>query len=167
MKASTRTTGRAGQAGATRTDVILALGTLALLFAVAGVPGTTEGPARRLHRARQQVEQAVDLARALATSTGAPHGVAFDPEGERLAIIDRAGRLARDPLTGQDALVALSPAAGPRVDLVQAAFGAGGSTIILDPQGVPFAGGRLQLRCADAALSLALDEATGRLEEER
>lgn len=147
---------RRSEAGITRVDTLLLAGTGLLLLMLAGVPGQ-EDPQAALSQARVTIDSAFDLARALSQSTGAPHGVVIDPDGDRLAVIDSKGRLARVP-EGAETLVDLA-ALGIDVELVD--FGPGGHTAIYDGAGVPLSEGRITLQCAGRRLDLRLDGATG------
>ena len=154
------------QRGATRTDLLLGVGVLGLLLSVAGIPGT-EGEKRVLEIAESRIRDALDLAAGLARSTQRAHGVAFDLEGERLAVIDADGRLAHDPLTGHESLVELGQGKLENaVDVTEADFGRGGRVVVFDARGLPLAGGRLRLVAGKEQRVLRVDPVTGFVDRE-
>ena len=155
------TRSRARQRGATRMDILLGVGVLALLFSVAGVPGS-KGDERVLEIAESRIRTAVDLASGMARSTGVPHGVAFDVEGERLAVIDVQGEVVQDPLTGHEGVVALGQGKlQDAVDVVHARFGPGRTVAVFGQDGLPLSGGNVLLVSGETERKLVLDAQTG------
>lgn len=151
---------RRSQAGLTRVETLLIAGTGLLLLLLAGVPAGPESDEGRLATGQATVDSAFQLARALAQSTGMPHGVVLDVDGDRLAVIDADGRLAD---AGDDVPVLVDLAA-LGVDIVQADYGRGGRTAIYDRDGVPLAAGTLVLASGEMRMTLGLDAATGFME---
>jgi hypothetical protein len=148
----------------TRLDFVIGVGVLALLVSIAGVPGST-GDARLLEIADARIRSAVDLASALARSTKVPHGVAFDVQGDRIAVIDAAGKLAVDPLTHQPGVLDLDQGKlATYVDLVGARFGRGGTVCIFNGEGVPMSSGQIRLAAGTHRRVLIIDAATGWVE---
>jgi DNA-binding beta-propeller fold protein YncE len=144
-----------------RADLLLGVGVVGLLLVLAGVPGKGSEAARAVVASETVISDALGLAHALALSTGSPHGVAFDPAGDQLAVLDADGQLVKDPVSGEQMLADISNSG--LVDLQIADCGPGGNVFVIDAHGVPLAGGRMRLHCQGHDVDYTLDAATGRL----
>ncbi len=152
------------QSGMTRVDFVVGVGVLALLVSIAGVPGSA-GDARLLEIADARIRSAVDLASGLARSTGTAHGVAFDVEGDRVAVLDAHGELVDEEVAGRPPVTDLGQGRlATYVDLVSARFGPAGTVCVFDGEGVPMAGGVVRLAAGLHRRELVLDGATGWVE---
>ncbi len=145
----------------TRFDFLIGAGVLALLVSLAGVPGSTSDD-RLLEIADARIRSAVDLATSLARSTQSPHGVAFDVESDRIAIINVRGEIAADPVSDRETLVDLGQAKlATDVDLLSARFGRAGTICIIDGNGLPMSGGQVRLAAGLHRRTLLIDAASG------
>lgn len=147
----------------TRLDLLVGVGVLSLLLSIAGVPGATSD-ARLLEVAEARIRSAVDLASGMARALRTPHGVAFDVEGDRIAVVDVQGGLVEDLLGDEETLRDLDNGKlATYVDLVDARFGRGGTVCVFDGDGLPMSAGQVRLTAGERGLELVIDEATGRV----
>jgi len=144
--------------GFTRHEMFQGVGALALLVLLAGVPQRGSEEERRLVQSQAHVSRAISVARELARETGRPHGVAFDVEQDRLAVVDPLGAVALNGETGAPLLAELD------ADLISARFGSSVDMLLVDPSGWPVSGGAVHLRAGPHVLELKLDAATGWLD---
>ncbi len=138
----------------------------AILSIVAGLArlATGQDDELALEQTSLVLQDTCARAQALARCARKPHGVVFDVEGDRYAIVDEEGTPARDPLTHGDAIASLAQVNQPKgVHFDDADFGAAGTSILYDGDGLPLAGGTLTLRRGSATRTLTLDLATGEL----
>ncbi|MHC5209535.1 MAG: prepilin-type N-terminal cleavage/methylation domain-containing protein [Planctomycetota bacterium] len=149
--------------GFTLIELMVVLFILGLMAAVA-VPATGSGYEHRLDMVEIQLRDAFDRAANLARSTRQTHGVVFDLTGDRFAVVDGSGDAVPDPLTKREYIVEFTRPDQPKsIDFANADFGANGVAAIFDGQGLPTAGGTVQIRCKDATRTLSLDKATGQV----
>jgi hypothetical protein len=152
------------QSGMTRLDFVIGIGVLSLLISIAGIPGRA-GDARLLEIADSRIRSAMDLASARARSSKTPHGVVFDVESNRIAVIDATGTLATDPLNQRESIIDLDHGKlATYVDLVSARFGRGGTLCIFDGNGIPMSAGQVRLAAGRHRRVLIVDAATGWVE---
>ncbi len=138
------------------TSVVLALLAGMLAMSTVGEAGYT------LDIVAMQVEDAVDRARSLARSNRAAYGVVFDVGSDRIAVADETGTVVTDPLTKKDyVLDFVSPGQPRRIDIAAADFGAAGPALLIDPQGVPVAGGTVVVTHGSLRRTFLFDAATG------
>ena len=143
--------------------VILPLLALGLLTALAGIPSKESDPEENLADAERLVTETIALAQLMARNSGRQHGVVFAPEEDHFYIVDPTRGVAIHPDTENLAIVNLQD---HDVDLVAAKFGAS-STLVLEEDGRPRDGGRLEMTSHGPMLTLTLDPATGELEARR
>jgi prepilin-type N-terminal cleavage/methylation domain-containing protein len=144
-------------------ELLVVVGIISVLAGVARLTAGDNG-ALALEQAGVLVRDTCARAQALARASRAPHGVVFDVEGGRYAIVTEDGTPARDPLTRADAITDLRQPNQPRGISIQVAdFGAAGVAILYDAQGVPLTGGTLTLAHRSGTYVLTLDLATGEL----
>lgn len=137
-----------------------------ILGILAGVVSSTTGSGgeQALEMCEIQVRDAIGRAQALARSNRQAFGVVFDLDTDRFAIVDENGTLAVDPLTRRGYVVEFGQPNQPALIDVQAAdFGATGTAIVFDPQGLPIAGGTVTLARRAITKQLAVDAATGEI----
>jgi prepilin-type N-terminal cleavage/methylation domain-containing protein len=147
--------------GFTVVELMLVVVIMGIMASTAAILSEDSGQ-YRAELAETQLRDAIDYAKALAHSTRRAHGVVFDVATERLAVVDEDGALAQDPLRKAGYIVDfLAPGQPRNIDLQSASFGAAGNVAIFDPQGIPFSGGTLVVRCHTATLTLTLDASTG------
>lgn len=153
--------------GFTLVELLVAAAIIALLAAVAAIPASVDSAEADLDLAEIEVRDAFTTAQALAYSLGVPHGVSFDPQHERFAVVAQDGQAVQDPLTHGAYEIDFRHVAQPRGVTIEAVdFGPTGTAGILDGQGVPVAGGSLVLAKGAATRTLVLDPATGKLSAE-
>jgi hypothetical protein len=141
--------------------VVVAL--LGILISLAGTP-TNDRSGAFVDLAEVQIADALQMARTVSFSMGVPHGVVFDVEQERLAVVGPDGVAISDPLThGPYELSFLREDNLPGLDLVAVDFGVTEGAAIFDGQGVPVQGGSITIRHQDQERILVLDAATGKL----
>ena len=150
--------------GLTLIEVLVVVGVMALLSSMAMV-SSGEGDEYALDMAASQIIDTVDRARTLAGSSRLAHGVVFDVEGDRFALVDENGEPVNDALTKRPYVRDFISPGQPRgVDLSVAVFGSAVTTALFDSDGVPVSGGALILVRGKASRTLSLDAATGRMQ---
>ncbi|MFT7462490.1 MAG: hypothetical protein ACI9EF_000830 [Pseudohongiellaceae bacterium] len=98
----------------------------------------------------------------LAIAERVPHGVSFDPVGERLAVVARDGVAVEHLLSHRPYVVDFSGPGHPTgLDLLLADFGVTGTAAVFDGQGLPMSGGSVIISHGGQTLTLLLDAATG------
>jgi prepilin-type N-terminal cleavage/methylation domain-containing protein len=141
---------------------LLAVTAIMSIMAGLGTMASGQDGTLALDQAEIVVRDACSRAQMLARSSRTPHGVVFDVEGNRFAIVAEDGTAARDPLTRGDAITHFSRPSGPRLVTLDAVdFGDAGACALFDAQGVPLAGGIIALRRDELSRTLTLDAATG------
>lgn len=156
----------ARQAGFTLVEMLVVLVIMGIM-AMMAVPAAGSGYEQRLDLVELQVRDALVRAQALARSTRNPHGVVFDTSGDRFAVVDSTGEAVIDPLTRGDYVVDFDRPDQPKaIDIMAATFGTNGHAAIFDGQGLPVNGGEVAIACHEAARTLVLDAATGKITTE-
>jgi type II secretory pathway pseudopilin PulG len=140
---------------------------LAMLASVAIIPASADSADADLDLAELQVRDAFTTAQTRSYSLGEPHGVVFDPDTERFAVVAQDGMPVSDPLTHGDYEIDFRHIEQPRgVTILSASFGSTEQAAIMDGQGVPVAGGTVVLAKGEITRTLLLDPATGKLAAE-
>ncbi|RKY21067.1 MAG: hypothetical protein DRQ55_05655 [Planctomycetota bacterium] len=150
--------------GFTLVELLVVVALMGILISLVGTP-TSERSGTQVDLAEVQIADALQMARTLSLAMGSPHGVVFDPAGERLAVVAVDGQAISDPLThGAYELDFRRADNLSGLDLVSADFGVTGAAAIYDGQGVPVQGGSVTIRHQDVERILVLNAATGKLE---
>jgi prepilin-type N-terminal cleavage/methylation domain-containing protein len=148
-------------AGFTIIELLVVVVIMAMMALVA-MPASGSGYDQRLDLVEMQITDALGRAEALARSTRVPHGVVFDPSGERFAVVDASGSAVNDPLTKSRYIVDfLRPDQPSGIDIFSASFGSNGVAAVFDGQGLPVKGGSVVFKCHGSTRTLTLDQATG------
>jgi prepilin-type N-terminal cleavage/methylation domain-containing protein len=148
-------------AGFTVVELLVVIVIMALMALVA-MPASGSGYDQRLDLVEMQITDAIGRAEALARSTRVPHGVVFDTQGERFAVVDASGSAVTDPLTRSDYIVDFQRPDQPNgIDVWSATFGTNGAAAVFDGQGLPVKGGTIVVKCHGATRTLTVDQATG------
>lgn len=149
------------QRGVTLLELLVVVALVAFMAAIAGIPvGQTEEQALELGQV--QVEDALAGARSRAMSLRAPVGVAFDVVGDRFAVVDSDGTAIDHPLTHKPWIVTFAAPAQPNnLGIAAASFGATGTAIVYDGQGLPMAGGSVTLSAGTSTRVVTVSAATG------
>ncbi len=154
---------RRATAGVTLIEMLVVVAVLGLLTAVAGIPGGIDD-ATALDGAEIQLQDAFSVAQTLSYSLAEPHGVVFDTNNHRFAVVSQDGTPARDPLTHGPYVIEFSaPGQLAGVEIDSAGFGATGKAGIFDSGGVPVSGGQVTLSKGENSRTFVLDAATGKL----
>jgi prepilin-type N-terminal cleavage/methylation domain-containing protein len=163
MAASPRASNRRHEGGFTLMELGVVTVILAILAAVVTMPGDVDD-ATAIDLAQIQLNDAFEIARTRAYSLGIPHGVVFDVENNRYAVVAQDGTPTADPLTHGDYVIEFSaPGQHQGLRIQFADFGITGSAGIFDGQGVPVASGLVTLANNDESRTFQLDPATGTL----
>ncbi len=153
-----------GTPGLTLIEVLVVVAVLAMLSSMAMV-SSGEGDEYALELASTQIVDTVDRARTLSRSSRRAHGVAFDVERDRFALVDESGLPVTDVLTKRPFILDFISPGQPRgVDITVADFGSASTTALFDADGIPVAAGSLTLVRGKAARVIRLDAATGRMD---
>ena len=157
----------ARQRGFTLVELLVVAMIMAILAAVATIPSSVDSAAADLDLAELQVQDAFAMAQTMSYSLGVPHGVVFDPDTERFAVVAQDGEAVQDPLTHGKYEIDFRHIEQPRgVSIYAVDFGDTGVAGIMDGQGVPVVGGSVVLAKGDVTRTLVLDPATGKLSAE-
>ena len=149
------------QRGFTLIELLVGVVILGVLASVASSVAPDRS-AQALSLAELTLGDALDTARASAITTRVPHGVSFDPTGERFAVLARDGVPVEHPLHHGPYVVDLSgPGHPPGLDLLLADFGVTGFAAVFDGQGLPMSGGSVTVSHGGQTRTLLLDAATG------
>ena len=143
---------------------------LLLVVVIMGIMGMSAmlasggGSEYQLNLIELQLQDGIAHAKALARSTRVAHGLKFELDTERFAVIDENGDPAMDPLTKKAYLIDfLAPTQPGDVDIVSASFGDAGLSVLFDPQGLPLTTGTLRISIHGTTRDFVLDAATGEL----
>jgi prepilin-type N-terminal cleavage/methylation domain-containing protein len=156
-------TGERGEHGYTLVELLMVVVLIGLLASTAAMASGGQGESR-LNLLETQLADALEFAQSRSQSTRTAHGVVFEPSSDRFGVIDEAGALVDDPLTRRAYVIDLHAPNQPyNLDLLSVDFGAAGSVLLFDSDGLPLTSGQVLIQCGNAARTLILDEATGRL----
>jgi prepilin-type N-terminal cleavage/methylation domain-containing protein len=145
-------------------EMMVVVVVLGIMIGIAGIPAV-DNRGQALSQGELFVLDAVHTARSRALSTRVPHGVAFDPVGERLIVLAMDGTPVTDLLTKRDYLIDFGASDMPSgLGISAADFGATSTAAIFDAQGDPVTGGTVTLECKGQTQVLTLDAATGWIE---
>lgn len=123
-----------------------------------------ESASYRLNLVQTEITDAVEYAKALASSSREAHGVVFDPGTERLCVVDESGDVVEDTLTKTDYIIDFLDPQYPRgIDITSADFGDAGMALIVEPEGAALSGGTVVISFAQASRTLTVDPATATL----
>ena len=146
--------------GFTLTELLVTATVIGIIATTVAV-GTTGAGGHRLDAVEIQLNDMLDRAQGLARSSRVAYGVVFDLENERMALVDETGAVAEDPFTKKDHIVEFArPGQAQGVEIESANF-SGMTTFLVDPQGVPLAGGSVVFTHKDLTMTLTMDAATG------
>ena len=150
--------------GHTLIELLVVIAILMVLAAIA-MPSSSDTPDRKLDTAQLAMQDALDHAQALATTTAAVYGVRFDPDGEWFCVVDSSGVPLEDPLSHKPYLVELvNPGQPPNVLIDSVDFG-GHLVAAFNEKGIMHSGGEVHLRCGTVQRWLETDTATASLSE--
>jgi len=149
--------------GFTLMELLVTVMVIAVVVSVLGM-GTSGAGTYGLDMAELQISDAIQRCQALARSNRTAFGVVFDLQNDRFAIVDELGTVSIDPLTKKDYIVDfVRPGQPHNIDITSADFGMAGTSLLLDPQGVPLFGGFVVLTRQGNRRTLQVDGATGLL----
>jgi prepilin-type N-terminal cleavage/methylation domain-containing protein len=150
------------QRGHTLLELLVVVAILMVLAAIA-MPSSSNGPERKLDTVQLAMQDALDHAQSLATSTAAIYGVRFDTDDEWFCVVDETGTPVEDPLSHMPYLVKLLlPGEPPDVVIDSADFG-GHMVAVFNEKGVMQYGGEVHLRSGTTLRWLTVDTATASL----
>ncbi len=135
-----------------------------ILGALAGAlaMSTSNQSGASLDLVSMQIEDSAKRTLTLARSNRSAYGLFFEVGTDRVAIADASGQLVIDPFTHGLAILDFEQPGQPgNINIVSADFGAAGTAFLVDPQGVPLAGGTVVLTRSGQTVTLTFDEATG------
>ena len=150
--------------GHTLIELLVVVAILMVLAAIA-MPTANLGPDRQLDTAQLALQDALDHAQSLATSTAAIYGVRFDAVGDWFAVVDSTGQPVDDPLSHGPYLVKLTNAGEPDGVLIDSADFGGYAVAVFNEKGVMHVSGEVHLRCSGTERWLSADTATAALSE--
>ncbi|MED5330239.1 MAG: prepilin-type N-terminal cleavage/methylation domain-containing protein [Planctomycetota bacterium] len=140
---------------------------VAIMTILAGVvlPSASPSAERQLDTVQRAIQDALDLARSHATSTGFPHGVRFSTEGKGwFAVLEQGGFPTEDPLTHGEYVVRFWEPGFPRgVVLKEVIFGSR-SIAVFDEKGILNTSGLIRLRAGTTERVLSLNTTNTQLE---
>lgn len=145
--------------GHTIMELLVVLAIMMVLAAIA-LPSATRNPDRKLDTAQLAMQDALDHAASLATSTAEVYGVRFNAQEEWFAVVDSTGNPVQDPLSHNPYVVKLSQPGEPADVLIDSANFANRSVAVFNEKGVLVVGGRLKLRSGDLQRWLDVDTAS-------
>jgi prepilin-type N-terminal cleavage/methylation domain-containing protein len=152
------------QRGHTLLELLVVVAILMVLAAIA-MPSSSNGPERKLDTVQLAMQDALDHAQSLATSTAAIYGVRFDPDDEWFCVVDVTGTPVEDPLSHMPYLVKLlQPGEPPDVVIDSVDFG-GHLVAVFNEKGVMQYGGEVHLRSGTTLRWLTADTATASLSQ--
>ena len=150
--------------GHTLLELLVVVAILMVLAAIA-MPSSAETPDRKLDTVQLAMQDALDHAQSLATTTAAVYGVRFDVEGEWFCVVDSTGKPVEDPLSHKPYQVKLLlPGQPPDVVIDSVDFG-GRIVAVFNEKGVMHSGGEVHLRAGTTLRWLETDTATASLVE--
>ena len=150
--------------GHTLVELLVVVAILMVIAAIA-MPSSAETPDRKLDTAQLAMQDALDHAQSLATTTAAIYGVRFNPEGEWFCVVDATGKPVEDVLSHKPYVVELlQPGQPPDVVIDAVDFG-GHLVAVFNEKGIMHSGGQVHLRVGTTLRWLETDTATASLVE--
>ena len=131
--------------GHTVIELLVVVAIMMILAAIA-LPSASRSPERRLDTAQLEMQDALDHAASLATSTADVYGVRFNADEGWFAVVDASGHPVDDPLSHMPYLVKLNQPGEPADVVIDSAKFAGHTVAVFDEKGVMYAGGQVHLR---------------------
>jgi pilin/secretion family protein with methylation motif len=150
--------------GHTLLELLVVVAILMVLAAIA-MPSSSDTPDRKLDTTQLAMQDALDRAQSLATTTAAVFGVRFDIDDDWFCVIDENGVPVDDPLSHKPYLVKLAlPGEPPNVYIDSVDFN-GHVVAVFNEKGVMQYGGQVHLRCSTTLRWLSIDTASGAFTE--
>ena len=150
--------------GHTLLELLVVVAILMVLAAIA-MPSSSNGPERKLDTVQLAIQDALDHAQSLATSTAAVYGVRFDAEEQWFAVVDATGTPVDDPLSHKPYLVRLLLPGEPPDVVIDSVDFDGHIVAVFNEKGVMHSGGEVHLRSGTTLRWLEADTATATLSQ--
>lgn len=150
--------------GHTLLELLVVVAILMVLAAIA-MPASSDTPERKLDTAQLAMQDALDRAQSLSTTTAGVFGVRFDADGDWFCVVDEHGVPVDDPLSHKPYLVELAKPGEPPNVLIDSADFNGHCVAVFNEKGVMQFGGQVHMRCSTTLRWLSIDTATSAFTE--